>query len=125
MMIAVGTQIYVYNISNRTNPVYSYFSEPPRSKVVTVDGEDWFGRWWLAVGLEDGSVIVINTRTPGLSANRVVLYDSKKEMYNATTKAGVQQETDRDVVTFGKIKKVWLKRGGSGWSNGIFSVGQY
>lgn len=125
MMIAVGNQIYVYNISNRTNPVYSYFSEPLRSKVVTVDGEDWFGRWWLAVGLEDGSVIVINTRTPGLSANRVVLYDSKKEMYNATTKAGVQQETDRDVVTFGKIKKVWLKRGGSGWSNGIFSVGQY
>lgn len=125
MMIAVGNQVYVYNTTNRTSPVYAYFKQPLRAGIVSVSGEDWYGRWWLAMGLDDGSVIVINTRTPGFSANRVVLYDSKKELYNATTTAGVKQETDRDPVTFGKIKSVWLKRGGSGWSNGIFSVGQY
>lgn len=125
MMIAVGNQIYVYSMdpSLRTNPVIPYFNAPLRANVVDVDGDALYGKWWLAAGLDDGSVIVINMRTPSYSPNRVVFYDSKKEMYNATTSAGLPQESDKTPLNLGKVKSVCLKRGGTGGGNAeIWSV---
>ncbi|MGN0188817.1 MAG: PKD-like family lipoprotein, partial [Candidatus Cryptobacteroides sp.] len=82
IMLAVGNQVYVYDLENRTLPASAYFTEPLRADIVSLSGEDRYYLWWLALGLSDGSVVVVNTRNARYTRNRMVLYDSKKQMYN-------------------------------------------
>ena len=120
-MFAVGRQLYTYDLINRTLPVSAYFSKDLRADIVAVSGEDNYYEWWTALGLDDGSVIVVNSRDARYSRNHCVLYDSRKEMYNATSGSGVKQENDRTPLEMGRIVDVWFKRRGGG----IWSVSSY
>ena len=120
-MLAVGSQLYVYDLRNRTLPVSAYFDKPLRANIISLSGEGNYNMWWTALGLDDGSVIVVNMKDVRYQANKCVVYDSKKMMYNATSSAGVMQETDRTPMELGKIVDVWFKRRG----DGIWSVGEF
>ena len=120
-MLAVGSQLYVYDLRNRTLPVSAYFDKPLRANIISLSGEGNYNMWWTALGLDDGSVIVVNMKDVRYQANKCVVYDSKKMMYNATSGAGVMQETDRTPMELGKIVDVWFKRRG----DGIWSVGEF
>lgn len=120
-MLAVGDQLYVYDLRNRTLPVSAYFDKPLRANIISLSGEGNYNMWWTALGLDDGSVIVVNMKDVRYQANKCVVYDSKKMMYNATSSAGVMQETDRTPMELGKIVDVWFKRRG----DGIWSVGEF
>lgn len=111
---AFGNKLWIYDVqSNLSYP----WVKPYRANIVDMDAENYRSRF-LALALDDGSVIIQNAETCHYEKNQTYLYDSKRELLPPPPGEGKEpgEWIDRDPIDLGTIKDICFKRNsGNGW----------
>lgn len=124
LFMSIGNDLYIYDRHNPSLPARKYKEDGFRAEIVAMDGQG-FNSPWLAIGLSDGSVLIINSWGANeVNSGQYIYYDSLKKMTKRPErpkKDGEESEEEEpfvetDPLTFGNIKDVRFKiQSGSGW----------
>lgn len=124
LYLSVGNDLFIYDRHNPSLPVRKYKEDGFRAEIVAMDGQG-FNSPWLAIGLADGSILIINSWGANeVSSGQYIYYDSLKELTKRPARPKDENEDDSDEkpfietdpLTFGIIKDVKFKiQSGSGW----------